>query len=644
MIVATAGHVDHGKTALVKALTGIDTDTLAEEKRRGLTITAGFAYCDLDSARIGFVDVPGHHQFIHNMLSGVAGIDAVLLVIAADEGIMPQTVEHLRIIELLGVQHALLAISRIDLADPEILAILDSELETFVRGTCLEHAPIVHTAAPRGDGIDELQRQLVKMAARLPERRSEGNFRMAVDRSFVLKGIGVVVTGFVHAGKIRTNDELILAPDEIPMRVRGIFSDDQPATTASVGHRCALNLGGVELSETRRGQWLTTTDASFGTRRVDVRLRAPADARRPFLHWTPVHVFHGASHVTGRVALSEDRQLMPGKTQLAQLILDEPIVAMHGDCCILRNQAADETLAGAMVLDIFASAQGRRKPARIQWLRRMENPHVQDCLQTLISDANNGIDLDQFRLNRNLSAGEVREICSRIDAVLIDTEDSMLGFDSDKWERLRGDIHRRIADWHKSRPESAGIRLHELREVLDSKLSPALLNAALDTLVQGGIVRQTGPAYHLPDFRAGLAEENAALWNIACQRMKEPGVRPPTLEELAESCNMDIERTRELMKLAENMKLVVQLEPNRFFLPEILLRLARQLAELATTSADGRVSTAAYRDQSGLGRNLTISVLEHFDAIQLTRRIGNSRCLIKPVDVVFQNQGVANQI
>ncbi|MDH3511308.1 MAG: selenocysteine-specific translation elongation factor, partial [Gammaproteobacteria bacterium] len=605
------------------------------------TITPGFAYCDLDDARIGFVDVPGHHQFIHNMLSGIAGIDAVLVVVAADEGIMPQTVEHVRIMDLLGIDRAVLVISKIDRTDPELLTILESELETFVRGTCLEHAPLVHTAVPAGDGIDELRRQLRNMAAKLPERRAAGNFRLAIDRAFTLKGIGVVVTGFVHAGQVQRNDDLVIVPDEIPVRLRGIFSDDQAATVASVGHRCALNLGGVDLERTRRGQWLTTNDASFGTTRVDVRLNASTDAKRPLLHWTPVHIFHGASHVTGRVVLSEDRQLTPGETQLAQLVLDHPIVAMRGDICILRNQASDQTLAGAVIVDIFASRRGRKLPSRIKQLRRMENSNPHDCLQALIHDTNDGVVLERFRLNWNLTPAEAKTLYGRIDAVLIDTGDGILGFDPGKWTTLRGDILFRITEWHRDRPNSAGIRLNELRDALSRKISSTVLKAALDSLVQNAEITQAGPAYHLPAFRANMLDADAARWKIVHARIKDAGMRPPTVEELAESCHMEVQLTRSLLLQAEKLKLVTRLEPNRFFLPDTLQQLAHRLAKLAENSTDGRVTAADYRDQSGLGRNLTIKVLEHFDAIQLTRRIGDSRCLIKPVDVVFENQRVA---
>lgn len=643
MIIATAGHVDHGKTALVRALTGIDTDTLVEEKRRGLTIETGFAYCDLGPTRVGFVDVPGHHQFIHNMLCGFTGIDAVMLVVAADEGIMPQTIEHLRIMELLEVENALLVISKMDCADPEISAILESELEIFVRGTCLEHAPIIPTAAPVGKGIETLRRQIADVAMRIPPRSISGHFRMAIDRCFTLKGIGVVVTGFVHAGSARVNDELVLAPEDVPARVRGIHSNDAPAPAAETGQRCAVNLGGVALATTHRGQWLTNATASKGTRRVGVRLSLPADANHSLSHWTPIHLFHGASHVTGRVALCEDRPMQPGQTQLAQLVLDDPVVAVRGDRCVLRNQACDETLAGATVLDIFTDRRGYEKSARLKRLRAMENPDPMDCLNALMCNSSDGVDIEKFRINWNMTSAELTQIIDKADGFLVSDRDGFRIFDPSRWQELSDEVRRKVCDWNKQHPESAGIRLNELRQTIGQDVATKLLQSVLDALVRDGEIRQSGPAFHLPDFRPGFSPKNLELWKIARDNIANCGIRPPTVEELAYRCDFDIGETLSLLQQAASMNLVVQIEPNRFFLPQTLRRLAHKLAKLAQSSADGRATTAAYRDEAGLGRNLTISVLEHFDAIHFTRRVGNSRCLIQPVDVVFDDRGLVDR-
>jgi selenocysteine-specific elongation factor len=657
MIVATAGHVDHGKTALVKALTGTDTDTLEEEKRRGLTIIPGFAYCDLpidelstfgpstdnretpetpdserESMRIGFVDVPGHHQFIHNMLSGIAGIDAVLLVIAADEGIMPQTIEHLRIMDLLHIENGLFVITKTDRADPVQLATLDNDLRAFSRGTFMADKPVIHTAAMTGAGMDELLKNLTGLAARLPQRSRNGNFRMAIDRAFTLKGIGVVVTGTVHAGHIRINDALALAPTGNRTRVRGIFSDNRRASEAAAGHRCAINLGSIELSQIHRGDWLTTSDATGGTTRVDVHLEFATDVSHRIRHWTPVHVFHGASHVTGRVALLEDRKPDAHSMQLAQLVLDRPVVAVHGDVCILRNQASDETLAGAVVLDICAPKRGRARPARLRQLRRMQTDTARECLCELLANESAGVALEPFRLNWNLTPTEAETLYRDCGMVIIETDDGRYGVHPDRIQDLRDEIRLRINRWHDNRPYADGIRLNELHAGLEENIYPPLLEAALRTSVQQGEICQSGPFYHSPDFTPQLRDEEGALWETVCRTLREAGDRPPTTGELAASIDMDSGPVIAALKQATRAGLAVPVEPNRYFLPDTLQDLARLLAQMSAIAPDGLVTTGAFRDASGLGRNLAIAVLEHFDKVKLTRRIGNARRLSKSIE------------
>jgi len=640
MIVATAGHVDHGKTALVKALTGTDTDTLEEEKRRGLTINPGFAYCDLpidreftdDEAgplRVGFIDVPGHHHFIHNMLSGVAGIDAVLLVIAADEGIMPQTIEHLRIMDLLHIDSGFFVITKTDRADPVQLAALNNELREFSRGTFIADQPVIQTAAITGAGIDELRKHLAELAVRLPRRSINGNFRMAIDRAFTLKGIGVVVTGTVHAGRIQVNDELLLAPSGRSGRVREIFSDDRRTSTAAAGYRCAINLAGIELSQIRRGDWLTTADATDGSSRVDVCLEFAPNARHGIRHWTPVHVFHGASHVTGRVALLENGNPDARDTRLAQLILDQPIVPVHGDVCILRNQASDETLAGAVVLDIFAPKRGRAKPARLCQLRRMQTNDARESLHEMLANEPAGIALEKFRLNRNLTSAEAETLYRDSGIAFIETDEGRYGVHQDRLQDLCDKIRLQINSWHDRRPDADGIRLNELYASFEKQFSLPFLEAALRQSIQQGETRQSGPFYHAPAFIQRLPDEENALWEAIRVAIKEAGDRPPTVRELAASLDMDSAAIADALKRATRVGLAVPVEPNRYFLPDTLQDLAQLLTDMSATASDGLVTTAAFRDESGLGRNLAIAVLEHFDAIKLTRRIGNARRLIK---------------
>ncbi len=632
MIVATAGHVDHGKTALVKALTGKDTDTLEEEKRRGLTITPGFAYVDSDPVRIGFIDVPGHRQFIHNMLSSIAGIDAVLLVIAADEGIMPQTIEHLRIMDLVKPEQGVLAIAKADRTNDRSLENLTLEIQSFTENTFMASAPIVRTSATTGGGIDELREQLARIAARVPGRPTGGNFRMSIDRAFNLKGVGVVATGTVHAGQVNINDSLVLAPAGLETRIRGIHSEDQVTTTAVAGHRCAINLTGVETAQINRGDWLTTGDAVTGSTRVDVRIELPHDATRAIRHWTPVHVFHGATHSTGRLALLENRKIEPRHAGLGQLVLDTPIIAIHGDRCILRNQASDETLAGAVVLDVFAPKRGRARPERLERLQRMLTDDPHQCLRALLSDSPDAgekeIMLEPFRLNWNLTPNEADKLFTESGICVFESDNELYGVSSDRLRSLREQILLKIDRWHKARPESTGIRLNELYESFDKAMSRPLLAAALKSSADDHEIGQTGSYYHAPGFKARLPEADSAMWIAISTAIADAGPRPPTVQKLAEITGIDFRTLSATLQQATRTNLAVQIEPNRFFLRESVDALTQLLKELALAMDDGLVTTAAYRDASGLGRNLAIAVLEYFDSIKLTRRIGNARRII----------------
>lgn len=634
MIIATAGHVDHGKTALVEALTGKHTDTLEEERRRGLTIMPGFAYFDVtradgDTARIGFIDVPGHAHFIHNMLAGIAGIDAALLVVAADKGIKPQTVEHLRIMDLLKVRNGLLVITKTDRADADRIALLHEELARFTRGTCMEHARVIQTSITTGEGIDELRNELAQLTMYLPERFPNGNFRLAVDRAFTLKGIGVVATGTVHAGRVENHEELVIAPAGTRARIRGIYSEDQPALEAAAGHRCAINLGGVELAQLRRGDWLTTSDTGHGTTRIDVQLELPADTQTTISHWLPVHVFHGASHVTGRVVLLEGRILQPGESTLAQLVLDEPIVAVHGDTCILRNQAADETIAGARVLDVFAPKRGPALAERLDRLHKMKADDPAGCLQVMLADQPVSIALESFRRNRNLTSNEADALYAEAGLVFIEVGSERHGMHPDQWRSLHAEIERQVRRWHDKQPDSPGIRLQELHAVLGRRVGSDILEAATRQSIRNGRIDQSGPFYHAPGFQRPLKDADSELWKQVRQAIATAGDRPPTVPELAEQLEVETASVAAALRRADTAGLVVPVEPNRYFLPGHIEALVQLLTELSEDSADGLVTTAAYRDASGLGRNLAIAVLEHFDAQGLTRRTGNARRLIK---------------
>ena len=375
MIVATAGHVDHGKTALVRALTGVDTDRLPEEKKRGLTIDLGFAYHALDDDHVlGFVDVPGHERFVRNMLAGVGSIDLALVVVAADDGVMPQTREHTAILDLLGVTECIAVVSKVDKVETARAIEVEEELEALLSATAMGGAEFHRVSAMSGAGIDALSGALRARARGLAARAANGRFRLCVDRAFMLKGAGLVVTGTVHAGVASTGERLVVTPSGHDARIRGIHAQDRPAGRARAGERCALNLAGrdIESGAVARGDWIVDRALHAPSDRIDVRLQVLADEPRALRHWTPVHAHLAAAHSTARVAVLGAGSIAPGESGRVQIVLDQPIHALAGDRIVIRDQSATRTMGGGAVIDPFSPKRGRARPARLAWLDAIE--------------------------------------------------------------------------------------------------------------------------------------------------------------------------------------------------------------------------------------------------------------------------------
>lgn len=374
MIVGTAGHIDHGKTSLLRALTGIEGDRRPAERQRGITIDLGYLYADLgDGSPTGFIDVPGHERFVHNMLAGASGIDCVLLVVAADDGLMPQTREHLAIVELLGIRRALVALTKIDRVEPQRVQQVRTQVEHLLASGPLARSPIFPLSSSTGEGVEALREALGGLAGEVRERSREGYFRLAVDRAFSVAGSGIVVTGTAFSGQVAVGDELLLGNAGRPVRVRGLHAQNRPAQQAWAGQRVALNIAGerLALEQIQRGDWLLQAALHAPTTRVDIDFRLLPDELRDFTHWTPVHLHLGTQDVTGRLALLEGEQLEPGHRAFAQLVLNAPIQALHGDRLVLRDQSAQRTLGGGRVLDGAAPARNRRTPARLAQLQAL---------------------------------------------------------------------------------------------------------------------------------------------------------------------------------------------------------------------------------------------------------------------------------
>jgi selenocysteine-specific elongation factor len=647
VIVATAGHIDHGKTILVKALTGIDTDRLPEEKRRGMTIDLGFAYHSLASGEVlGFVDVPGHERFIHNMLAGVTGIDFALIVVAADDGPMPQTEEHVAILDLLGVRAGAVALTKIDRVDAARIAAAREEIEILLAGTGLEDLPVFPVSGLTGAGVPALARQLEDTAQALGARGAAGRFRLAIDRCFTVAGAGLVVTGTVFAGIVRSGDHVVVTPGAgrgagsrgagQRVRVRGLHTQNREAGEGHAGQRCAVNLAGPGLARAavHRGDWLVAEGGDAPTARLDARLRLLATERRPLRHWTPVHVHLGAADVTGRVAILHGGAVAPGAEAQIQLVLDRAVGALYGDRLILRDQSATRTIAGGRVIDPFAPTRGRARPQRLTMLAEMENDDTAAALAAMLDAAPSGVDLARLAIARNLTADEATMLWQAAPMVRIGAEDGAIA--PARWQTLKRETLEALAAWHGKWPDRYGPGVEQLRGTLASRAPAALFKAVVEGLLADDAIQGDGMYLKLPGHTPVMAPKDRRLWADIRPLLADGHLKPPVVHEIARTLGMGVEPVSRFLARAVGLGLVVRIAPNRFALPEAVVELGEIAETLAAEAADGLVTAAAFRDRSGIGRNLTIQVLEFFDDAGLTRRIKDARQVMRRAHEVFR--------
>ena len=464
MIIGTAGHIDHGKTSLVRALTGVDADRLKEEKARGITIDLGFAYMPApDGTVVGFVDVPGHERLIRNMLAGATGIDFALLVVAADDGVMPQTREHLAILDLLGLRRGLVALTKTDLVDADGIAAARAGVANALLGTGLEDAAIVEVSSATGAGIDDLRARLVVAAETGAAPAADAPFRLAVDRSFTLQGAGTVVTGTVLAGSVAPGDHLVASPSGLAVRVRGLHAQNRAAERGRPGDRCALNLAGdgVARDAIARGAMIVDPWLHAPTARIDAELRVLPGEPRPVAQWLPVHLHHGTAEVPARVVLLADRAIAPGERGLVQLVLDRPIAAAAGDRFVIRDTSAQRTIGGGSFLDLRAPTRRRRTPERLAQLAAHAAPDPAAALDALLTRAPYHLDLDAFARDRGLRAEALAAAAG--DVVTIATRAARIALTRATAERLERAILATLEAFHAENPDLAGIGMERLR-------------------------------------------------------------------------------------------------------------------------------------------------------------------------------------
>ena len=620
IIVGTAGHIDHGKTALVKALTGIDADRLEEEKRRGITIDLGFAHLQLTPAlRLGFVDVPGHERFVKNMLAGVGGIDLVLFVVAADESIKPQTREHFDICRLLGIPRGIVALTKADLVDEDILGLVRLEVEELVTGSFLEGAPLVAVSSTTGAGLDELRKELARVAAAVPEKNSAGHCRLPIDRVFTMRGFGTVATGTLISGSIRKEQEVEVYPAGRRLRVRGVQVHGAKSDTAVAGQRTALNLADIEPAELARGDVLSEPGRFRATKRVDCRLDLLASAK-PLKHRAPVHFHSGTAEIEAEVRLlGGAATLSPGNSAYARLVLRDPALLLPGDRFIVRMFSPVVTIGGGVVVDLGEHHYRRDENAAAR-LDVLAGPDAASRVALLVREAEFGLGMAELVARTGMAEQEIAAAASRAPLIAL-TQPQPWYVDRAWFQSARDRLVKAVRKFHGGQPLLPGIAKQDLRsrELPDAPpfLLDALLGDAREIVVEGEIVR-------LRSHQVVLKEEEEQARRIIERAFESAGLATPAMAEVLAKSGVEPARARRLLEILLREKRLVKISDELVFHQSAIEKLRRMLGARKAE----RFNVAAFKEWTGVSRKYAIPLLEFLDREHVTRREGDERLVL----------------
>ncbi|MCH9045393.1 MAG: selenocysteine-specific translation elongation factor [SAR324 cluster bacterium] len=630
LVVGTSGHIDHGKTTLVKALTGVDTDRLAEEKARGITIDIGFAhYTDDAGNEIAFVDVPGHERFVHNMLAGAAGMDAVVMVIAADEGVMPQTREHLHICDLLDIRQGIIVLSRTDLADEELLELCAEDVRETVQGTFLEDAPIVPVSAVTGQGLAELKSELARLTTRIQGHNLEHPFRIPVDRSFTMKGFGTVVTGTVVAGRLLREDPITQYPHGAPLRIRGLQVHGRQVDGVEAGQRAAINLAGMAKEDIQRGDQLAAPESLLTSYLLNVELKLLDDAPRDLTQRTRIRLHLGTQEVIGRIVLLDEERFKPGQTQLIQLRLEREVSSRFGDRFIIRNYSPIFTLGGGRVIDPAPYKSRRLKGDLAQRLRLLAGQNQSDLVEQVIYlQGTRGVRTGEGFIRTGLSektlARGIAQLSSQGVIFCVNPAEKKY-LHTAAVERVGGFIERVLAAHHKAHPEREGMSRVELAGKLATLFDDKEVGLLLGRMVKAGRVLQSGQAYRLSGHEKSISSQQRALLAQLVEVIREGGVQPPRKTALFQSAGVDEKTGMQLVKLGTHDRQLVRVKDDLYYTPDTLEQIEARLRQYLRDNK--QITVIDFKDLTGVARKHAVDLLEHFDAERVTIRLDNHRVL-----------------
>jgi selenocysteine-specific elongation factor len=628
MIIGTAGHIDHGKTTLVRLLTGVNTDRLKEEQERGISIELGYAYTPLaDDTVLGFIDVPGHERLVHTMVAGACGIDFALLVVAADDGVMPQTREHLAILQLLGVSRAAVALTKVDRADEARLRNVQAQVSQLLAATPFAHAPLfrINALATDDTGTHLLKAHLHAAAMQHSVRHAStaGDlFRLAIDRAFTLPGRGTVVTGTVFSGRVLVGDALAVMPAGLTARVRSIHTQNQPADSGARGERCALNLSGIEKSEVRRGDWLADPRALAPTTRIDVRLQLLGDRAVALETWAAVHFHAATTHRVARVVPLEAIRIAPAESALVQLTFESAVCVIPGDRFIVRDAQALHTIGGGVVLDPFAPARKRRSPERLAYIGALERMLGGEGLAPVVQQARYGVALDELA---RLSGKAPEAVALPPGARLSEARPEPFVILEAHWATLRQRTLAALRGFHAQTPDEAGPDSARLRRIAAPQLPERRWRSLIDELVRKSAIERSGHWLRLPEHVAVLLPADQALAQRMQPLLVAGGFDPPWVRQLAATLGAPEDQVRQVLLKQVTSGAVYQLVRDLFYDAARMSELAALAARVAGT--DGVITAAEFRDAIGLGRKRTIQILEFFDRVGYTRRVRDTHQL-----------------
>lgn len=632
IILGTAGHIDHGKTSLIKALTGIDTDRLKEEKLRGITIELGFAYLDLPSGQpLGIVDVPGHEKFVKNMVAGATGIDIVALVIAADEGVMPQTREHMEICTLLGIKHGLVVLTKIDLVDEEWVELVTDDIKDFVRGTFLEDAPIVAVSSQTGVGLQEFIKALDELSAVIPVRSPSSIFRLPVDRVFSMKGFGTVITGTLISGRVSVGDIVMLYPSGITSKVRGIQVHNRIVNQAETGMRTAVNFQGLEKDSVNRGDVLSNPEALKPNYMLDVSFHYLRSNKKPIKNRTRIRFHAGTSEVLGILGLLDKEEMIPGETDVVQLRLDSPEAVIKDDRFVIRSYSPVRTIGGGYILNPIPQKHKRYKPEVVKGLKSLMDNEPEEIISYYLDESGyQGVSFSDLLIMTNIHEKQLHDIMQGLlskRTVILTDKENQIYIHHNSFDKLKKEMSVCLDNYHQVNPLKAGMPKEELRSKFPSLRNSKLTNLMLNHMIKDKKIVAEENTVRLASHTISLGMDQADIREKILDAYLNSGLTPPYFKELSKSLDVEISRAKDVLMLLVDEGLIVKVKEDLYFNSLAVEDLQQKLVDFLVSH--GEITTPQFKNMTGVSRKYLIPLIEHFDAKNVTIRIGDSRKLRK---------------